>query len=363
MPMLTPPPLSRLQSERRRTWRQVPWLVTFADMAILLMCFFILVLSYTDFDLSRFQLVSGSLNQKFGHPHLVPVIDEQNDDLHHANDTQKTAAGLIPLTHMSHDDAHVQGATDYTKVLGQALVDGKVEIVRMGEAVALHFTALEARGRDPLGLKQTTVEALEDIARMSQMREEAKIITPPPAKDAPSDPLIGANTPHLDSSPVIPAPVAGETSRVDKAFEELKSDLAQALDNQNVQLVRGVDRITIRIGMAGAFAPASAELTPYARQLIDEVRHITFAGHPDISVAGHTDNVPISTDRYHDNWELASARAIAVVRELQGGQNMPSDALMATSYGDTRPLVPNDSAENRERNRRVEIELVYHSDN
>jgi chemotaxis protein MotB len=351
MSAIMPPPLARLHAEHRRSWRQAPWLVTFADMAILLMCFFILVLSYTDFDLSRFQLVSGSLNHTFGHPRLVPVIGEQaNDERSGGRDAQQSAAGLIPLSRMSGDADQPTSNADYTKILGQALVDGKVEIVRMGEAVALHFTALEARGRDPLGLKQTTVEALEDIARLSQMREKTLTSAPPVAMIQPSQ------TPESQDNS---AQVVQATHDVDRAFDALKNDLNGELNDQTVQLVRGRDRITIRIGTAGAFAPASAELTASAHQLIARVRQISFDGHPDIVVAGHTDNKPITTERYHDNWELASARAIAVVRELARDQLVPSDTLVATSYGDTRPLMPNDSAEHREQNRRVEIELHY----
>jgi chemotaxis protein MotB len=216
----------------------------------------------------------------------------------------------------------------------------------------LHFTALEKNGRDPLGLKQTTIDALEDVARLSQM--PAPVLTTTAPRTAPID--------QTREPPALKEEPASDQSHVDEdeeAYAALKNDLSAPMGRDEVALVRGAHRITIRIGTAGAFAPASAELTASAHELIARIQRITFAGHPDVVVSGHTDNVPISTQRYHDNWELASARALAVVRELQGAQNVPLGSLVAASYADTRPLVPNDSPENRERNRRVEIELHY----
>ena len=77
----------------------------------------------------------------------------------------------------------------------------------------------------------------------------------------------------------------------------------------------------------------------------------------DVRVEGHTDSVPIKTEQFPSNWELSAARASGVVRFLiQNG--VDSSRLSATGYGAERPLVANDSAKNRARNRRIEILLV-----
>jgi len=77
-----------------------------------------------------------------------------------------------------------------------------------------------------------------------------------------------------------------------------------------------------------------------------------------VRVEGHTDNVPLHTARYPSNWELSIARAVSVVKYFAESGKINPQRLSAAGYGETRPLVPNDSPANRTRNRRVEIVLV-----
>jgi chemotaxis protein MotB len=77
-----------------------------------------------------------------------------------------------------------------------------------------------------------------------------------------------------------------------------------------------------------------------------------------VRVEGHTDNVPIHTYRFPSNWDLSTARAVSVVKYLVDIGKINPERLSAVGYGESRPLVPNDSAANRARNRRVEIVLV-----
>ncbi|UII55206.1 flagellar motor protein MotB [Cytobacillus spongiae] len=74
-----------------------------------------------------------------------------------------------------------------------------------------------------------------------------------------------------------------------------------------------------------------------------------------VKVEGHTDNRPISTFRYPSNWELSTARASSVVRYFIDKHQLDSERFIAVGYGDTRPIVANDSDENYKKNRRVEI--------
>jgi chemotaxis protein MotB len=76
-----------------------------------------------------------------------------------------------------------------------------------------------------------------------------------------------------------------------------------------------------------------------------------------IRVDGHTDNVPVSSGRFADNWQLSTARAAAVVRFLiQNG--VPANRLAATGFGEFQPLVAGDTPEDRARNRRIELKLT-----
>jgi len=78
----------------------------------------------------------------------------------------------------------------------------------------------------------------------------------------------------------------------------------------------------------------------------------------DISVEGHTDNVPITGGPFASNWELSAIRATTVLRYLVSNDGLPEDRMSATGYADTRPLVPNDTPEHRQQNRRVDIVVL-----
>lgn len=76
-----------------------------------------------------------------------------------------------------------------------------------------------------------------------------------------------------------------------------------------------------------------------------------------ILIEGHTDSVPISTNRFRDNWDLSAARATGVVRILTGTKGLDPDRLTAAGRGEFSPIAPNSTKEGRAKNRRTEIIL------
>ena len=76
-----------------------------------------------------------------------------------------------------------------------------------------------------------------------------------------------------------------------------------------------------------------------------------------IQVEGHTDNIPISTEQYPSNWELSTARAIAVAKIMMKN-GVPSDKINVAGYGEHKPLLENNNSINREKNRRIELKLT-----
>ena len=77
-----------------------------------------------------------------------------------------------------------------------------------------------------------------------------------------------------------------------------------------------------------------------------------------VRIEGHTDNVPIQTKRFPSNWELSVARAVNVVKYFAEVGKLDPRRLSAVGYGESRPLVANDTPANRQKNRRVEILLL-----
>ena len=77
-----------------------------------------------------------------------------------------------------------------------------------------------------------------------------------------------------------------------------------------------------------------------------------------IVVEGHTDNVPIKTKRFRDNWELSTERALAVLHYLLRNTNLDPVRFAAAGYGEYQPIVSNDTPANKALNRRVDIVVI-----
>jgi outer membrane protein OmpA-like peptidoglycan-associated protein len=103
------------------------------------------------------------------------------------------------------------------------------------------------------------------------------------------------------------------------------------------------------------FDSGKAELRPEARRSLGEIAEILRQTPHAVNLVGHTDDVPIRSERFPTNWELSAARACAVARYLMDEMELPSSRFFITGYGPQQPVRPNDSAENRAANRRVEI--------
>ncbi len=110
----------------------------------------------------------------------------------------------------------------------------------------------------------------------------------------------------------------------------------------------------MRIGGGFLFKPGSAAVEAQALPLLDKLVHVVLQSDAKVIVEGHTDNVPIHSDVYPSNWELAGARAGAVVRALQAG-GIPAFRLQGEAFADSRPRAPNATEDGRRKNRRVEI--------
>lgn len=113
-------------------------------------------------------------------------------------------------------------------------------------------------------------------------------------------------------------------------------------------------RIRLQMDAKMLFATGSAALKPAGRKMLAKVAELFASYGSHLSVEGHTDNVPINGGRFHSNWELSSARAVAAVEALES-LGVPRDRLRAVGLADTRPVAPNDTPEGRAHNRRVDF--------
>jgi len=126
--------------------------------------------------------------------------------------------------------------------------------------------------------------------------------------------------------------------------------------------VKGNEKwLEIEIKSSLLFNSGVAVLSADAASILSELTAVVRTTKNPLYVSGYTDDVPISTNRYPTNWELSAARSASVVRLL--AQNGINPARMgAIGYGEFRPIVANDSAVNRQKNRRVVIRVMTGED-
>lgn len=144
----------------------------------------------------------------------------------------------------------------------------------------------------------------------------------------------------------------------DAMFRQLKDRLRRMIDagTLSVRVARG--RLVIDLKQDILFPSGSADVSDLGRETLTEVGRVLgeFADRT-FQVEGHTDNVPIKTQRFPSNWELSTARAVAVVK-IFGEAGLPSERLSAAGFGEFQPRADNGSPEGRTLNRRIEVVLV-----
>jgi type VI secretion system protein ImpK len=156
---------------------------------------------------------------------------------------------------------------------------------------------------------------------------------------------------RAEATPPLPPPVESAVSPTLHQF--LQPEIAAGL----VQVLEDPQSITVRLTNRTTFASGSATLNPAAMPLVQRIGKAIANEPGGVVVNGYTDNQPIRTVRFPSNWQLSQARAEAVAQVLAA--QLPTDRqVKAVGKGDTDPLVPNDSVEGRERNRRTEIVLL-----
>lgn len=140
-------------------------------------------------------------------------------------------------------------------------------------------------------------------------------------------------------------------------LNELNKEIEKVGLSDSIQVEFTKQGIAIRMDEAVLFDLGKAELKSSSFVILEKIGALLKRWPNSIRIEGHTDNLPIKTVQFPSNWELSSARAINVLHYLEENSRIKKTKLYPIAYGDTRPLVPNNSYENRGKNRRVEIYL------
>ena len=144
---------------------------------------------------------------------------------------------------------------------------------------------------------------------------------------------------------------------VEQLSSMLISEMEKAVSEEKIDVGFDRQRVVIRFNDEATFPVGSAELIPDIRPVVSDIVDIVARCDGEVIVTGHTDNRPIVSDRYRSNWDLSAARAVSLVHELVLNRAIPAENVVAAGRAETQPIADNDTAQGREKNRRVEIEI------
>jgi len=245
------------------------WVMTFADLMTLLMCFFVLLLAFSEMDAAKFKQLSGSMKDAFGVQAEIEVR-------------------TIPKG---------------TSVVAQEFSPGRPDP-----------TALPQVRQFTVDSNKNTLDALEREAREI---EEAR-----------------------------------------RHAQRLRLALKDELTKGDVSIQTEGMKVIIHIMENASFDSGMADLRASFIPALKKIGDLIDKNSGEVTISGHTDNVPISNERFRSNWDLSTSRAVSVAHQLLDLSQVSPDNVIVTGHADTRPRAPNDSDENRAKNRRVDIAIV-----
>ena len=368
------------------------WMATFADMATLLMAFFVLILSFAEFNVPKFKQISGSLKNAFGVQRIVPVVEQPKGttvlSLNFSPSpspsvtkqmTQQTTTIEQPELEQKQKEKDSDGGEtdkketdggqletdELAKALKEAIGRGDVTIESLGDKVFVNFnnTNEDDNKKDTAELIEETLKALEEARAASGKAEQEVLfggIEQKLAELAASAKSNDDDNKESNSDGDGSGSGSAEDKKAKIAEDNLQVALKQEIDKGLVEVERKDGKVFVTVGAGGAFPSGSAELTDEARTIMAKIATTGVGPTSKITVSGHTDNVPLKFgSNFRDNWDLAAARAASVVQEMEKAGTITADRMQAVSFGEAKPIKSNDTSEGRSKNRRIEIEIDF----
>jgi chemotaxis protein MotB len=264
---------------------------TFADLMSLLMCFFVLLLSFAEMDAMKFKRLAGSMAQAFGVQNKLKVTDVPKGTSVIAQEFSPGRPEPTPITEI------YQKTDDLTEMSLEVECAEEYEV--------------EAGAEDSQAGIQRELEVAEQVKQLVQQTEQDAV--------------------------------------------DVAKALSQQIAKGEVEVETKGRQIIVRIREQGSFGSGRAELASEYIPVLSEVRSVLASKEGAIAVEGHTDNIPISTARFRSNWDLSTARAVSVAHVLLTGAMLEPSRMEVSGFAETRPVASNDTGEGRAKNRRVEI--------
>lgn len=277
-----------------------PWMGTFADLMSLLMCFFVLLLAFSEMDVLKFKQIAGSMKFAFGVQNKIEVKD----------------------------------------------------IPKGTSVIAMEFRP----GRpDPTPIENIQQQTIEMTQQMLEFQAGTEDSAGGRQKQRGQQRGGSASQTATDSS------ASQSQSSDQEAMNEQMKKVAQQLEKQildgSIEMEALGQQITIRILEHGAFSAGSAFLQPQFVPVIRKIGELLIDMPGELEISGHSDNQQISNELYSSNWDLSSQRAVAVAEVLRNVPNFDEQRMEVVGRADTMPLVAHEEPNAARRNRRVEISI------
>ncbi|MBT1443249.1 flagellar motor protein MotB [Shewanella sp. JM162201] len=278
------------------------WLATFADLMSLLMCFFVLLLAFSEMDVMKFKQIAGSMKYAFGVQNQVEVKDIPKG----------TSVIALEFRPGKPEPTPIEIITQQTTEMTEPMLE-----VQEGES--------DSAG----GVQQQ---------QGSQRGGEASATAQETAENQKSD-------------------SASSQDQINQQVKKMAEQLNEQIEDGAIEIESLGQQIIIRIREKGAFGSGSGFLQPKFRPVIRAVGELLKDVPGIVTVSGYTDDMQISNELYSSNWDLSSKRAVSVAHELVKVKGFDASRMKVVGMGSNNPMVPNDTDENRARNRRVEIAI------
>jgi chemotaxis protein MotB len=342
------------------------WMATFADMATLLMAFFVLILSFTEMDNPSINKdISGSMSSAFGLQRQVPTVEPPmgSSMIADAYKTTKTDPGLQAVEETTDEapdpDAVLEirdgvstskalsDVENVKKTLATELASGKVEIKEEDGKIVIsvneNATSTERENVSDSNsdgrIDQSELEIFAKIAE-SQSFMETELEVEFFSSDSEDQKLRQAR----------------KTRELDDKYQMLKADLQSEITQGLAQIEKVGDQIMISLSAANSFRSGFAELQQGFLVTLRTVGNSIVAAGGKVQISGHTDNIPIAfSERFDSNWDLSAARAASVADFFFANNSLDSTNVSVFGYADTKPVADNADAQGRAANRRIEI--------
>jgi len=347
------------------------WMATFADMATLLMAFFVLLLSFAETEVPKFKQISGSLKAAFGIEKIVPKItlpmsrsllveeftpavaersvinkkEQQSEDTRSEFLVKKTQDGEFD----SETELKFQQVQD---ALREEINRGMAEVKIVDGEISVDLVQPDSAGGKPDNEGRESggpvaQEIVDMVAKISEVQAQIEGEISVNLRDKSSGASSGGSSDRSTNR--------GEAKSTSK-YDRLRADLSSEINSGLAEVERQGDKIIVRLANQGSFGSGSATLRRDFNGTLDKLGSTLAQYSGSVLIEGHTDNVPVGfSERFKSNWDLSASRAAAVADYLLTDTALAGGKVMIKGYADSKPIGTNDTPTGRANNRRIEV--------